>query len=435
MAATFKSRLNGLLRSPSGAAGAAAAATFVLIAVAGPVIFGEAAARVDLDQALRGSTAAHALGTDELGRDLVARVVVATRMSLGLSVAATLLGAAVGVLIGALPSIAPSWVGRAVANLINLALAFPALLLTLFVAAIVGPGVRSATLAIALALAPIFARLAYTLSAGIRNADYVSAARLLGVRPLAILTRHVLPNIAGPLLVTGVMGVSGALIVLSGLSFLGLGVQAPMYDWGVLLSQGLNRIYVDPAPALAPAAAIVLAGLGLSLFGETLAILLGLREVRASAPPRRPAEMIPTARAPLSADGCDELLLVEELRVDARDARGAPVPIVRGASFSLRPGERLGLVGESGSGKTMAALAIARLLDGRLQTRAASLRFDGRALMGPDAIDVREARALLGGSLPVVFQDPWGRSIRCCGSAANWRRWRSRTVGSAAGRR
>lgn len=397
--------LASISRSPAAIAGAAAALALLAVAVFGPALFGATAAHVDLDAAIQGPSAQHLLGTDELGRDLLARVITATRVSLGLSLLATLIGAAVGIGLGALPAVTAPWVGRIVTSIVNLALAFPALLLTLFVAAIVGAGVKSATLAIAVALAPIFARLAHTLSAGVQNADYVSAARALGVKPLTILTRHIVPNIAGPLLVTGVMGVSSALIVLAGLSFLGLGVQPPNYDWGALLNQGLNRIYVSPASALAPAAAIVLAGVGLSLAGETLAILLGLREAQPPGPSRGAARITAEAAAAPSAGA---LLQVEDLHVTASAPGGARIEIVRGLTFAIRPGERVAIVGESGSGKTMAALAIAQLLDGRAQAQAKLLTFAGRPLLGPHAIDRQAMRTLLAGGLPMVFQDPLG---------------------------
>jgi oligopeptide/dipeptide ABC transporter ATP-binding protein len=154
--------------------------------------------------------------------------------------------------------------------------------------------------------------------------------------------------------------------------------------------------------------AIVLAGLGLNLFGETLAILLGQRQV-ADAPTRaaRTTSLVAPG-APILLPQPKDLLLAQGLRVEVVDPRGATTSIVHGLSFSLARGERVGLVGESGSGKTMTALAVARLLDGRARAQADALWYDGHLLIGPDAISGRKARALLGGTLPVVFQDPLG---------------------------
>ena len=333
---------------------------------------------------------------------MVARVLAASGLSLGISIAATLIGASAGLALGAAAAIAGGWPGRLLTEAINLALAFPALLLALFVAAIVGAGAGSAVAAIALAVAPTFARLAQTLGASIAQADYIAAARLLGVRPFRILTRHVLPNIAGPLLVTTMIAVSGALLVLSGLSFLGLGVEAPRYDWGTLLNQGLTRVYVSPASSLAPAAAIVIAGLIFSLIGEALAVLLGLRTVEAAGRSTGEEARDP---APASASARTDLLRVEQLSVHVPD-QGADVAVVQGVSIALATGERVGIVGESGSGKTLTALAIARLLQGRCSTRAKELSFIGTSLL--DDADAEARRHLLGTSMAVVFQDPLG---------------------------
>lgn len=373
------------------------ACTGVLLAmmVAG-LILEPAATRIDPDASLMQPGLAHPLGTDELGRDVVARVLVASRLSLGISLVAVVIGASTGLLLGAAAATARGWIGRLLAESINLLLAFPALLLALFVAAIVGAGASSAIGAIALAILPSFARLAQTLGAGIAQADYIAAARLLGVGPLRILLRHVIPNIAAPLLVTTMIAVSGALLVLSGLSFLGLGVEAPRYDWGTLLNQGLTRIYVAPASSLAPAAAIVLAGLLFSLIGEALAVWLGIRQVQPAA-----AEPRGDGRSTVSGEA---LLGVRKLFVEVPTAHG-PAAVVREVSLRVEPGERVGIVGESGSGKTLTALAIARLLQGRCTSTAEELSFRSRSLLGP--VD-DGTRHLLGSSMAMVFQDPLG---------------------------
>lgn len=373
-----------------------ACVSVLLAMVIGGIFLEPAATRIDPDVSLMAPTPLHPLGTDELGRDVMARVLVASRLSLGISLIAVLMGASAGLLLGAAAAIARGWTARLLAETINLALAFPALLLALFVAAIVGAGITSAVGAIALAILPSFARLAQTLGAGIARADYIAAARLLGVGPFRILLRHVIPNIAAPLLVTTMIAVSGALLVLSGLSFLGLGVEAPRYDWGMLLNQGLTRIYVSPASSLAPAAAIVLAGLVFSLVGEALAVLLGIRQVEPAA-----ARRVEEKSSSVSAD-C--LLGVRQLAVEVPTAHGG-VAVVRAVSFKLAAGDRVGIVGESGSGKTLAALAIARLLHGRCTSSAEELSFQGRSLLGSTSGEIRH---LLGRSMAVVFQDPLG---------------------------
>ncbi len=175
--------------------------------------------------------------------------------------------------------------------------AFPGLLLVLFFAVIFGVGARGAALAVGLAGAPAFARLCHTLVAAVSERDYVAAARIAGVSRIRILLRHVLPNIAEPLIVNATMAAGGVLLTFAGLSFLGLGVQAPSYDWGKLMQDGLNGIYVHPLAALGPGIAVVLAGLAFNLTGEAFAAAPD--RMRPSVPRARPS----ARTAPVPGDG------------------------------------------------------------------------------------------------------------------------------------
>src|SRR5690606_15123460 len=229
---------------------------------------------------------------------------------------------------------------------IGLVVAFPGLLIALVLAVILGSGGTSAALAIGLASVPAFARLTQTLAASVAGRDFVAAARVLGVGRVRMLFRHILPNIGEPLIVQATLGAGGALLAFAALSFLGLGVQAPDYDWGLLLNEGLNRVYLNPAAALAPGAAVALAGLAFNVLGEFAAQVFGGRATAAPA----------AGRSARPAPG--DALTVEDLRVAYGDAEP-----VKGVSFSLEPGERVGLVGESGSGKSLTALAVAGLIE------------------------------------------------------------------------
>lgn len=371
------------------------AAILVLLAFGAPALFGAAATAIDPAAALLPPGPDHWLGTDELGRDVLIRTLVATRLSLGLALSATMAGALLGILAGALPSILGRRTGRLITAAIDLMLAFPALLLALFVSAVLGASALSAILAIALAIAPVFARLTYTLAASIVSADHVAAARLLGVSSFAILRRHILPMIAGPLLVTVVMTISGALVVLSGLSFLGLGVQSPSYDWGLLLAQGLNRIYLSPATSLAPAGAIVLTGLMFMIIGEAVSLATGVRRSRAA--PTSPRQQIATAIDPDDKD----LLRTRQLSIGFGGDRA-----VNDVSLAMAPGERVGLVGESGSGKTLTASACALLPIEGAHVEARQLHFCGRDIGGTS--DSAELRRFLGCNMAFIFQDPLG---------------------------
>src|SRR5690606_12362933 len=258
-------------RTPVGAVAAGLILAFLVLAVVAPPLWQDAADRVATAAMLQGPSSRHWLGTDALGRDVLLRVLVATRFSIGLALAATLISVVLGLVFGTLPTVLPRPAGRLVVAGINLAIAFPGLLLALFFAAVFGVGARGAVLAIGIAGAPAFARLVHTMSASVAGRDYVAAARVAGVGRTRLIARHVLPNIGEPLVVNATLAAGGGLLAFAGLSFLGLGVQPPAYDWGRLLGEGLGRIYLNPAAALAPGVAVVLASVAFQLGGEAVA--------------------------------------------------------------------------------------------------------------------------------------------------------------------
>lgn len=397
-----RAKWTAVLRTPVGASATALLAGVLLLAALAPVLWSAPANAVNTGQILQGSSAAHWLGTDNLGRDIFYRVLVATRLSVELALIATAIGVVAGLLLGTAPLLLGRRAGRLVTVVVNIAVAFPALLLALFFAVIFGVGEKGALLAIGFAGAPGFARLTQTLVAGIEGLDFVSAARIAGVGRVRVLLRHVLPNVGEPLVVNATIGAGGALLAFAGLSFLGLGVQAPAYDWGELLNNGLNGIYEHPAAALAPGVAVVVAGLAFNLFGEAVAKGLGVPAVavRAGRGDRRPAAG-PAPDAP-GATAADVVLEVADLCVSFPGPAG-PVTPVRGVSFALRRGEAVGVVGESGSGKSLTALAVARLIEEPGRSRADRLDFLGHDLL-TSASQVQ--RRLLGSSLGLVFQDP-----------------------------
>ena len=247
----------------------------LLLAIFAPMLWTSQANAIDVLNMQQGPSAKHLLGTNLLGQDILYRILVASRLSIGLALAATAIGVACGLVLGTAPVIVGRRAGRVITAVVNVAVAFPALLLALFFAVIFGVGARGALLAIGFALAPSFARLVRTLSASVAGLDYIAAARIAGVSRFRLLTRHVLPNIGETLIVNATIGAGDALLSFAGLSFLGLGVQAPSYDWGQLLADGLQGIYTRPAAALAPGVAVVVAGLAFNLFGEALAVGLG----------------------------------------------------------------------------------------------------------------------------------------------------------------
>ncbi|MDH2425582.1 dipeptide/oligopeptide/nickel ABC transporter permease/ATP-binding protein [Sphaerisporangium sp. TRM90804] len=377
------------LRRPVGVAGLGLLALVLFVAAFGPVLWGERATVVDTGDLLAGPSAEHWIGTDNLGRDLFARVMVAARLSILLALAATAISLVLGIALGAAPMLVGRRLGRLITSAVNVLVAFPGLLLVLFFAVVFGVGARGAALAVGLAGAPAFARLCHTLVAAVSERDYVAAARIAGVSRVRVLLRHVLPNIAEPLIVNATMAAGGVLLTFAGLSFLGLGVQAPSYDWGKLMQDGLNGIYVHPLAALGPGIAVVLAGLAFNLTGEAFAAAPGrTRPLEAAREPA--ARTAPVAGTSLSVDG---------LRVTIPGPAG-PIHAVRGVTFTVGDGEAVGVVGESGSGKSVTALAVAGLLEPPIRVDANHLVVAGEDLMAAGA------HRRLGTSLAVVFQDP-----------------------------
>ena len=394
-----------VLRQPLGATAVVLVVLLFLLAVFAPVLWGEQAEAIDTAAILKPPSAEHLLGTDALGRDVLMRVLVATQLTIFLAVLAVLIGVTAGTLLGTAPSVLPRPVGRVISTFVNIAVAFPGLLLALFFAVIFGVGTTGAVLAIGFAMAPGYARLTQTLSAAVAGRDYIAAARVAGVSRLRILIRHILPNIAEPLIVNATISAGGALLAFAGLSFLGIGVQVPAYDWGRLLGEGINRIYMNPMMAFGPAVAVVLAGLAFNLLGETAAQVLGGRAAKVRFSPaatalaslRRPT---PATAAPHADD--DDVLVVEDLRVSYPGPTGTVTP-VRGVSFRIGHAEAVGVVGESGSGKSLTALAASRLIEHPGEVTATRLDFCGTPILG---VPESSVRSLLGTSLAMVFQDP-----------------------------
>jgi oligopeptide/dipeptide ABC transporter ATP-binding protein len=394
-----RSKWLAVLRTPVGAGAGLLVLAVLVLAILAPIVWGHDASVIDTNAIQQGPSDAHPMGTDGLGRDIFYRVLVATRLSVELALLATVIGVVAGTLLGTAPAVLPRWAGRFVVSVVNIAVAFPGLLLALFFAVIFGVGTKGAVLAIGFAFAPAFARLTQTMSAGVAGRDFIAAARVAGVGRVRMLTRHVLPNIGEPLVVQATIGAGQALLAFAGLSFLGIGVQAPDYDWGRLLGEGLDRIYINPAAALAPGVAVVIAGLAFNLFGEAAAAVVGVRTPT--------ARRTPMPGGSGHADVLDErtgspLLAVDNLRVSFPTRNGWVTP-VRGVSFAVAAGEAVGVVGESGSGKSLTALALAQLIERPGAVSADRLDFAGTPLLSTPQ---RDLRSLLGTSLAMVFQDP-----------------------------
>ncbi|UYM06064.1 dipeptide/oligopeptide/nickel ABC transporter permease/ATP-binding protein [Solicola gregarius] len=407
------SRVLRPLRTPLGVLTVVTLIILVLVAVLASVLWGDDARLADPSRIAEGPSDDHLFGTDAGGRDILLRTLVATRLSVGMALLATVIGVTVGIALGLLPQLLGPRIARAAASGINIAIAFPSLLLAIVLAVVLGRSAFAAVAAVAAAMAPDFARLTYTMSSSVAGRDFVQAARVLGVPKVVVLLRHVLPNIRDALLVRASISAGICLVAFASLSFLGLGVQAPEFDWGRLLDEGQSRIFVSPASALVPGAAIVLAGLVFTMFGELLAKSLpgaGSRG-RSRAARRRhgplSASTVPTPTG-ATADSTDASPVLRVRDLTVADADGSV--LVDGLSIDVGAGEVLGVVGESGSGKSLTMMAVAGLLDPSLDATASTLEFDGVTLDHAGRVDAERMSRThgrhLGEHLAVVFQDP-----------------------------
>jgi peptide/nickel transport system permease protein len=213
---------------------------------------------------------AHPLGTDELGRDVLSRVIHGGRVSLTVGLAAVGLALAAGTLVGLLAGYHGGAVDAWLMRGVDLLLALPSILLAIVVVAVLGPSLPNAMLAVSLVVVPQYARLVRASVLAIKQEDYVAAARALGASDSRILARTILPNAVPPLIVQTTLGLAGAILDAAGLSFLGLGAQPPTPEWGAMMSQGRELVFRAPWVVASPGVAILVTVLGLNLAGDAL---------------------------------------------------------------------------------------------------------------------------------------------------------------------
>ena len=213
------------------------------------------------------------LGTDQLGRDVVSQLMAAARNSTTVALVAVLLGGSIGTALGLLASALGGWVEDLVMRIADIGFAFPALLFAIMLAAVFGPSLSNAVLAIAFINIPVFARVARASANQIWTRDYVFAARAAGMGRFAISRDHVLPNIAAPVIVQATIEFAVAILAEAALSYLGLGAQPPSPSWGRMLSEAQTLMYLAPQLAIYPGLCIVTAVLGFGLLGD------GLRDI------------------------------------------------------------------------------------------------------------------------------------------------------------
>jgi peptide/nickel transport system permease protein len=238
------------------------------------------AEELDIPHKLQLPSAAHWLGTDSLGRDIVSLLIVGARNSIAVGVIAVGIGVGFGVALGLLAAARRGWVEELVMRTADFTFAFPALLSAIMLTAIYGPGLLTSIVAIGIFNVPVFARITRAAANGIWAREYVLAARACGKGAWRITVDHVLPNIAALLIVQATIQFAVAILAEAALSYLGLGTQPPTPSWGRMLNEAQKMLFQAPQLALYPGVAIALAVLGLNLMGDGLRDLLDPRLAR-----------------------------------------------------------------------------------------------------------------------------------------------------------
>jgi len=267
-AAPYESRVRQMLRHRAALTGGALLGLVVGITVLGSWLYSGDPLTTQPTFILQGPSAEFPLGTDQLGRDVLARVLNAGLISIPAGMLAISCGALIGGLAGLLSGYAGGLVDAVASRAIDVLLSFPALLIALMVVAVLGPDSTSAIVAVSITAIPSNARVARSTVLSLRTAAFVDAARVSRTPTRRIIWRHVLPNVRDSLLPIFVIGMGNGIIVLAALSFLGIGVQPPAADWGVMLTDGVRSLRTAPLVALAPAVMMYGTVLGINLLGE-----------------------------------------------------------------------------------------------------------------------------------------------------------------------
>jgi peptide/nickel transport system permease protein len=257
-------------RRPPALVGAAVVLLYVLLALGAPWIAPDDPLRTDWGQVRKAPNAAHPLGTDDLGRDVLSRVIYGTRISMQAGVFSILLAMAFGVPAGLVAGFYRGIFDQLIMRLTDAWLSFPFLILAIGLVTILGPSLTNATLAIGVGATPTYIRLTRGLVLSTREEEFVQGARSLGAGDLRVMTRHILPNITSALLVQATVSVPGAIIAEAILSFLGLGVQPPSPSWGTMLNAAQQFLETAPWMAWWPGLAIFSLTLSFNLAGDGL---------------------------------------------------------------------------------------------------------------------------------------------------------------------
>lgn len=420
------SLLRRLLRRPLGVVSLVFLGLVVIVAVIGPWITPFDPNRAALDLILAPPGDQHLLGTDNSGRDVLSRLLAATRISVAAAALATIVALSIGVISGLIAAYYRGWFDAVASWVTSFVMALPALVVLLAARAVLGPSVWIAMLIFGLLLAPAYYRLVHAAVSAVRGELYVDAARVSGLRDVRIIGRHILATVRAPIIIQSAIVAGIAIAIQSGLEFLGLGDRS-VPTWGSMLNDGFLSMYRMPLLMIWPSLAIALTCIALTLLANSmrdeLERVIGFRRRRRTATPSTsaPAVAVPAESSEIGdgerhpagdavirhpddayAESAGEvpLLIVEDMRVGHEQADGTTVEVVHGVSFDIRPGEVHGLIGESGSGKSQTAFAVLGLLPRGGRVTGGTITYDGASLHNGDERAYRDIRGPRIGYIP-----------------------------------
>jgi peptide/nickel transport system permease protein len=379
----------------------------VVVAIVAPIalpsVNGEQAG--DLLAVRGGPTWHHLLGTDSLGRDVFNRLLVGTRVTLIGVAEALVVVLALGIPPGLVAGYFGGWADRVVSWLADLTFSMPSIIIVLVVLAVFPQSMTAAMVTLGVLAAPGLMRIVRSAALPVRQELYIDAARVSGLSPTYIVTRHVLPRVVGPIIIQASLLAAFALLVQTGLAFLSLVVAAPAPSWGGMVADGVHEIVLQPWLIWPPGVLIALTILVLGLLGDAV------RDATTenwSAPVRQSKRRAPTvskseaAPPPISSREVP-LLSVEGIGVSFASPSGRRTAVTAEVSFDVFARETVGVVGESGCGKTATAMAILGLLPGTGRIESGRIVFDGRDLA---ALSERQLRTVRGEEIGFVSQEP-----------------------------
>ncbi len=269
--------VGSILTTPGGLIGTVIVLGLIVLAIFGPELAPYSFSAIDVNAPLQGPTLHHLLGTDQLGRDILSRLIYGTRIELQVAVPAIAIALGVGLLLGMLGGYLGGLVDNVVVLITDTFQSFPAIVLALALLTVLGSSLRNLVIVIAVAFCPNYARTSRALVLSVKQNQYILAERALGAGRLRIMARHVLPNIVAPLFILLAMDTPSAITTEAGLSFLGLGVPPPNPSWGSILSDGFSSIFQAPWAVLFASLMLGIATIGFLTFGEALRDVLDPR--------------------------------------------------------------------------------------------------------------------------------------------------------------